>query len=82
MTVSRGSISCATAWLELDQELVERKLPTCTEDEVEGYVWDTSHGQKRGEQPVKENDHGCDCMRYLVMHVDRGRVELAPSLWG
>jgi len=68
--------------VELDQELVDRKLPTCTEDEVEGYVWDTSHGQKRGEQPVKENDHGCDCMRYLVMHVDRGRVELAPSLWG
>lgn len=57
-----------------DQELAEGKQPTCLEDELESYVWDTRQGMKRGEQPVKENDHGCDALRYLVAHFD-----LVPS---
>ena len=48
-----------------DQELVDAKKPTCTEDEIPGYIW--ADGK---EAPVKEDDHGSDCLRYLVAGVD------------
>jgi len=53
-----------------DAHRVEAKRPTCTEEEVDGYVWDTRQQRKRGEEPLKEDDHGMDCLRYLVAHVD------------
>jgi PBSX family phage terminase large subunit len=54
-----------------DPELVDAKKPTCTAEEIPGYVWADS---KLKEQPAKENDHGCDAMRYLVATRDlRGR---------
>jgi hypothetical protein len=33
-------------------------------------VWDTRQGMKKGEQPVKEYDHGLDALRYLVARFD------------
>jgi DNA polymerase III delta prime subunit len=56
-----------------DDRLDDLKKPGCTEEEVEGYVWDVASGQKKGEAPVKKDDHGMDCMRYLVAHVDELR---------
>lgn len=53
-----------------DPALVDKHLPTCTEEEVESYVWDTSGGRKRGEEPVDKDNHGMDAMRYLVAHHD------------
>lgn len=53
-----------------DQWLVDRAMPTCTADEVGGYVWD---GTK--EVPLKVGDDGCDAKRYAVMHVDQGRTK-------
>lgn len=57
-----------------DPLLVEAKRPTCTEEEIEAYVWDGARSQKYGqvllEEPLKRDDHGCDALRYLVMHVD------------
>lgn len=50
-----------------DTELESRKLPACTEEEIEGYVWD----EKR-DLPVKQHDHGMDAMRYAVMWADEG----------
>jgi len=32
--------------------------------------WDTHNGKKMGEEPVKENDHGMDALRYMVAHFD------------
>jgi phage terminase large subunit len=55
-----------------DQALVDAKRPTCTADELPGYVWDTSPGKPPKETPVKDNDHGCDAMRYLVAERDLG----------
>lgn len=55
-----------------DQELVDAKKPTCTAEEVPGYVWDTGAGKAPKEQPLKADDHGCDAMRYLVAEVDMG----------
>ncbi len=60
--------------VERDRDLAEGKQPTCLEDEPESYVWDTRQGAKKGEQPVKESDHGLDALRYLVAYFD-----LVPS---
>ena len=51
-----------------DQDLVDMAKPVCTEEEVEGYIWDPKF--KKGEQPLKQGDHGCDATRYLVAYVD------------
>lgn len=53
-----------------DPNLVDAKKPTCTEEELLGYVWDTSNGKRIKESPLKEDDHGCDAMRYLVAQRD------------
>ncbi len=58
--------------VERDVELVDAKLPTCTAEEIVGYVWDQSPGKAPKEEPVKENDHGCDCVRYLAAARDLG----------
>jgi PBSX family phage terminase large subunit len=51
--------------VEKDLSLEDRKLPTCTEDELPGYVWNEDK-----DAPVKENDHGMDAMRYVVAEQD------------
>ena len=53
--------------VEVDQSLVDGKKPWCTEQEFTDYVWSN---KKTKEEPVKENDHGMDAVRYAVMHVD------------
>jgi phage terminase large subunit len=58
---------CRDALVERDRALAEAKRPVCTQDEVLEYIWDD---KAKKEQPRKENDHGCDAMRYLVAGVD------------
>ena len=56
----------------VDQTLVEAKLPTCTAEEIEGYIWAKGRENlNQKEEPVKAADHGMDAMRYLVMHIDQ-----------
>lgn len=58
----------------VDGDLLERGLPTSTEQEIPGYVW-RDHASK--EEPVKENDHGCDALRYVVADRDlRGEYKV------
>lgn len=64
---------------ERDPLLVDAKKPTCTEEEVDSYVWNTAGGRRKGEEPLKDNDHGMDCNRYMVAHVDLGAGP--PQLW-
>lgn len=56
------------ALVERDAELETGSLPMCTADEITGYVWAVKPGNRGGlkEEPVKEHDHGCDAMRYMV----------------
>ncbi len=54
-----------------DEELEDAKKPLSTIEEIDGYVWDVRAGQKRGDQPLKEDDHGCDCIRYAVCFRDK-----------
>lgn len=69
--------------VERDVLLAEAKQSTCTEDEIEGYVWNLGGGRNRGEEPVKEHDHGADAMRYLVATRDRvpSGVSYGPKLF-
>lgn len=51
-----------------DESLRTAGKPTSTASEIDGYVWNPNDAKK--EEPLKESDHGCDAMRYLVAHVD------------
>lgn len=63
------------ACVEVDATLLDAKAPTCTVEEIPGYVW--AEGK---EQPVKELDDGADCARYLVAEFDlRGQTNIR---WG
>jgi phage terminase large subunit len=57
--------------VEKDSALAQKHKPTCTAEEVEGYVWKIPKTPGRKEEPLKENDHGCDAMRYIAMHRER-----------
>ena len=50
-----------------DPVLTDAKKPASTVEEFPGYVWEDLH---KKEAPVKEDDHGMDCVRYLVAHHD------------
>lgn len=56
------------ALMERDPELESASLPMGTAEEITGYVWAVRPGNKGGlkEEPLKENDHGCDALRYMV----------------
>jgi phage terminase large subunit len=58
------------ALVKIDPELADANKPLCTIDEIPGYVWKDT-GPKR-EEPVKNDDHGCDAMRYVVADRDFG----------
>lgn len=80
------------ALAERDDALYDAKLPTCTEEEIESYIWPPGRGD-RAEVPVDRDNHGMDAMRYCVAYadslaydpsrrteirVDRGRVHISP----
>ena len=53
--------------VERDQALADASKPTCTSEELPGYIW----ADTLKEQPVKEDDHGVDALRYAVMALER-----------
>lgn len=56
---------------ELDHVLEEAHLPCSTLQELPGYVWSTGYdGRPNKELPVKRDDHGVDCCRYVCQYVD------------
>lgn len=61
-----------------DPALVEALKPCSTVEEFPGYVWAPGpDGRPAKEEPLKEDDHGLDATRYLVMARDgrtRGTV--------
>lgn len=58
--------------VEKDVQLANRLLPTCLVEEIPGYRWDEKDGPGKKERPVKEQDDGCDTMRYMVADRDLG----------
>ncbi len=57
------------ARVEEDPDLKEAGKPTSTIDELPGYVW---ADKKTKEEPVKEDDHGADAMRYMCAQREFG----------
>jgi PBSX family phage terminase large subunit len=55
--------------VEKDADLESKKLPLCTAEEWDSYVWDDST-EKRKEVPLKKFDHGLDDVRYVSMYLD------------
>lgn len=65
--------------VERDKALGDSGRPTCTAEEIPGYVWAVKPGNDGGlkEEPVKQNDHGCDALRYMVAARDlNGRTRV------
>lgn len=60
------------AVVKRDAELADAKKPTCTAEEILGYVWDTGAGRKPKDAPLKIEDDGCDALRYVVSELDLG----------
>jgi PBSX family phage terminase large subunit len=61
------------ALVERDQSLIDSGKPTCSKEEVTGYVWAKGlDGRPVKEEPQKENDHGMDAARYMVAERDLG----------
>lgn len=59
------------ALVSRDERLVDAKKPLCTEQEIDGYVWQKSaDGRPIKEEPVKMDDHGCDATRYAAAYAD------------
>ena len=58
---------CRDALAERDRLLADAKKPLCTQDEILGYTW---NDKAKKEEPLKQDDHGCDALRYLVAAVD------------
>ena len=58
------------ALIEADASLLEKKKPTCTAKEIQSYVWKKPKASGVDivkEEPRKNDDHGMDTARYVVM---------------
>lgn len=53
-----------------DTSLSDVGKPTSTVEELTGYVWPDGKTGDKAEEPVKEDDHGMDDMRYMCAHRD------------
>lgn len=53
--------------VEIDRTLQTNRRPIRTEQEFPTYIW-SNHKTK--DEPVKQDDHGMDMLRYAVMHED------------
>lgn len=59
--------------VEVDQSLKMAHKPYAVEQEIDGYIW---MDNAKKEQPVKQDDHGLDVVRYACTYVD----EYGPGL--
>lgn len=69
-----GLVFMRDSLVERDPVLLDKRLPTCTEEEMPGYVWDTRGGRRKGEAPVDKDNHGADATRYACMYFSQGSV--------
>lgn len=71
--------------VEADPELIDKKKPTCTEEEFPGYIWlPAAPGRSAKDEPRKVDDHGLDCLRYGCSYIDGlgGGVPSSPPIVG
>lgn len=56
--------------VEVDQTLQMKRKPIRAEQEFQTYIW-SNHKTK--DEPVKEDDHACDMIRYAVMYSEASK---------
>jgi PBSX family phage terminase large subunit len=61
--------------INVDGDLVDRGKPKCTSEEIPGYAWAET---KKKEEPVKTDDHGCDCIKYACAYLSANG---SPEQW-
>jgi hypothetical protein len=61
---------CRDALVRRDTDLDDRKLPCSTIEEIVAYVWKVDTQGREKEEPLDENNHGMDAMRYMVYERD------------
>jgi hypothetical protein len=77
-----GLVFLPDSLVERDLSLKESGKPTFTVDEFGGYVWEPpAEGRAEKESPVDRDNHGMDCVRYLVAHCDLGVRFRDRDLW-
>ena len=70
------------ALIEPDAKLEAKRKPLCALDEFPGYIWqETRDGRPNKEEPVKDNDHSMDALRYAIMYVDNAPVKKKAGPW-
>lgn len=67
--VHRG-IRYIASLMQRDMLLVDRSCKVLA-GQLTDYHWKESHGGRRAEDPVKDNDHLCDAMRYAIYSTAR-----------
>lgn len=71
------------ALVERDPMLDEKKLPACTAEEFESYVWPKGQdGKPVKEVPVDAFNHGMDATRYTAMRLDGANGNSAKGAFG
>jgi phage terminase large subunit len=66
------------ATIERDPVMEDQGRPTATQDELLSYIWakpPKTVEKPPKDEPEKENDHGADTMRYVVMERSYGAVQ-------
>lgn len=59
---------------QVDEKLRESHKPYSTVQEFDCYLWKRNgDGSVSTEEPIKENDHGMDALRYMIMGIDKDR---------
>lgn len=67
--------------IRTDESLRDRHLPTCTEEEIDGYEYPPGlDGKPVKEIPIDKDNHGLDTLRYAVCYVDNIGIELQDSV--
>jgi len=67
--------------VERDPKLTETKRPTCTREELDSYSYPKGQdGKTAKEEPVKADDHGMDCLKYLALELKNPTTVKQPPV--
>jgi PBSX family phage terminase large subunit len=58
-------ISCMQSWIKNERFLICKQCPNLIR-EIGMYVWDEKQSQKGYDEPMKQNDHAIDAVRYVL----------------
>jgi phage terminase large subunit len=53
-----------------DPVLYEAKKPCCLGEELDGYCWRVGPAGRTTEEPIDQDNHGADCLRYVAAYLD------------